>query len=634
MRHCYSVFRGVVRSLSRTCDAAKPSPTSLVLADAREHSGVAALTTFFRLRHWTSTALRPGQNSQGPAHDTIYALSSGSGRAAIAIVRISGPACLDIYQRLCPGRQLPHPRQATLRRLFDPEQDTDGERQLLDANALVLYFPSPRTVTGEDVLELHVHGGTAVVRAILNAIPRSLQSATLEYSTNRNVIRHADPGEFTKRGFYNGRIDLTQTEALGDLLAAETEQQRRLAVSGTQGNLARRYEQWQSMLLLARGELEALIDFSDDQYFDESPQEFVSSVCKQIRALRQQIKMHIENASKGELLRRGINIALLGAPNAGKSSLLNRIVGRDAAIVSMEEGTTRDIVDVSVDIRGWLCKLGDMAGIRSESRSTFRSMPAACPIGSVEREGIQRAIARALESDVVIVLLSLEHAAPDIGDLQLPISDEVVATARKCQQTGKQVLIALNKVDRLRPSSRQNDLASFTSRIHETFPETPIERIIPISCKDAESVLDDPTGDPGNLQKLLQSLTSVFEDITAVSAGDDASLIAAGAPQHYWNAALSISQRQSTYLATCAAHLDDFLLQVRHSVIGMPEWSNLAAVLDKTVDEAESRVTSDDAIDVVAAAEHLRFAAECLAKITGKGQGGDVEDVLGVVFEK
>lgn len=174
-------------------------------------------------------------------------------------------------------------------------------------------------------------------------------------------------------------------------------------------------------------ELEALIDFSEDQHFDEPPADFMSSISKQIVGLKREIKLHIQNASKGELLRSGISLALLGAPNAGKSSLLNRIVGREAAIVSSEEGTTRDIVDVSVDIGGWLCRLGDMAGLRRSS-SPESSKPSN-PIGMVEKEGMRRAKARSLTSDLVLLMLSLEQSA-DGGPAILNIDEELLETAR------------------------------------------------------------------------------------------------------------------------------------------------------------------------------------------------------------
>lgn len=221
---------------------------------------------------------------------------------------------------------------------------------------MVLYFPAPKTVTGEDLLELHVHGGTAIVRAVLAAIPR------IPGTGPSQSIRYAEPGEFTRRAFANDRLDLTQVEALGDSLAASTEQQRRLSVRGTTNSLATRYENWRKLLLEARGELEALIDFSEDQHFDESIGELLGSVAAQVVSLRAALLAHQENAVRGELLRSGISLALLGAPNAGKSSLLNAVVGREAAIVSREAGTTRDVVEVGIDLGGFFAGWGIRRG--------------------------------------------------------------------------------------------------------------------------------------------------------------------------------------------------------------------------------------------------------------------------------
>ena len=235
------------------------------------------------------------------------------------------------------------------------------------------------------MLELHVHGGPAVVRAVLSAIPQCATHVESSAASAVHSIRYAEPGEFTRRAFANNRMDLPQIESLGETLSASTERQRQISVRGTTSSLAVRYEQWRVLLLAARGELEALIDFSEDQHFDESPAQLCASVARQVQGLCTQIKAHVVNAVRGELLRNGISMALLGAPNAGKSSLLNCIVGREAAIVSQEAGTTRDIVEVSVDLGGWLVKIGDMAGLRRAG------LVGPDIVGAVEQEGIKRA---------------------------------------------------------------------------------------------------------------------------------------------------------------------------------------------------------------------------------------------------
>ncbi|OQE06969.1 hypothetical protein PENVUL_c015G03259 [Penicillium vulpinum] len=552
-------------------------------------------------------AFSPNRQAPGGLPDKLE-LSRRLALLAIAVVRVSGPACASIYKSLCPNHPLPKPRYAALRTLYDPTQPPTANT-ILDAGALVLYFPSPRTATGEDILELHIHGGPAITKAILSAIAQT--------NTPEQTVRYAEPGEFTRRAFMNDRLSLPQIEALGDTLSADTEQQRRLAVRGSSDALVKRYERWRQGLLYARGELEALIDFSEDQHFDESTEELVSSVAGQVRALSVQIGFHIANASRGELLRTGIRVALLGAPNAGKSSLLNRVVGKEAAIVSTEQGTTRDIVDVGLDLGGWYCKLGDMAGIRAEGSSGEGVV-----IGAVEKEGIRRARERALESDVVIVVVSLEDTATGV---RLFVEPEVLGAVNDCVEAGKCLVVAINKCDKLHTPLESSVPQSLFDTIHDIFPSVPVDRVFAISCEEAKrgaSSLNTAT-DPGNLQVFLRGLITTFEQIASPLGADgdgcqyDIS---------YWEDSLGVTHRQSSNLQKCLDHLDDFLSQA--SSVECLDESSSEKQLGSLYSHAESEV------DIVTAAEHLRFAADMLAKITGKGESGDVEDVLGVVFEK
>jgi small GTP-binding protein len=420
----------------------------------------------------------------------------------------------------------------------------------------------------------------------------------------------------------NDRLGLPQIEALGDTLSADTEQQRRLAVRGASDALLKRYELWRQTLLYARGELEALIDFSEDQHFDESTEELVASVAGQVRALAVQIGFHVQNASKGELLRSGIRVALLGAPNAGKSSLLNRVVGKEAAIVSTEEGTTRDIVDVGVDLGGWYCKFGDMAGIRAEVGGSGTVV-----IGAVEKEGIRRARERALESDVVVVVVSLEDGGRD-GDVRLSVEPEVLDAVNDCVEAGKCLVVAVNKCDKLRAEERGESLPqALTKTIREVFPAVPADRVFAMSCNEAQRGSLSSVGnqglkqtDPGNLQAFLRGLISTFEQIASPlgTDGDESGQY----DKSYWEDSLGVTHRQSSNLQKCLDNLNDFLYQTTTAI------SNTPNSLDRDL------APIDVEIDIVTAAEHLRFAADMLAKITGKGESGDVEDVLGVVFEK
>ncbi|KAL8995169.1 MAG: hypothetical protein Q9169_005054 [Polycauliona sp. 2 TL-2023] len=492
----------------------------------------------------------------------------------------------QIYERLCPGQPIPKPRYATLRTLYHPCYASE----VLDSGALVLHFPAPHTVTGEDVLELHLHGGNAIVKGVLGAIPLATGSNTSE-STALD-IRYAEPGEFTRRAFYNNRLDLTQVEALGDILSAETEQQRRIAVKGSSNLLARQYESWRQQLLYARGELEALIDFSEDQHFDESPNRLIQSVIKQMVDLKGKLRASAENASRGELLRNGIDIALVGAPNAGKSSLLNQIVGREAAIVSKEAGTTRDVIDVGVDIGGFYCKFGDLAGLRNQ----FTNLE--LTIGSIEQEGMRRARERALVANVVITVLSIDPACiKDSSDLSIvDINPQVAATLRLCNTEQQAVVYVINKVDLLASNKDINSLQTLLEKkISDTkLPSSPLP-ISAISCTTNQHSGQASDG----VQQLLNSLRGLFADLTATPGVDTAA----------WESSLGATQRQKSLLEQCLYDIEKFL--------------DLTTSPNPVNQESET-----EHVDVVLAAESLRSAANALSRMTGAGGAANVEEVL------
>jgi tRNA modification GTPase len=420
----------------------------------------------------------------------------------------------------------------------------------------------------------------------------------------------------------NDRLDLTQIEALGDTLSATTEQQRRLSVRGTTNGLAKRYEDWRQQLLYARGELEALIDFSEDQHFDESPAELCASVSAQVESLSRMLRAHIRNAVKGEMLRNGISIALLGAPNAGKSSLLNCIVGRQAAIVSHEPGTTRDVVEVGLDLGGYFCRLGDTAGLRKTAEAITKSLQTQEVIGQVEEEGMRRAKERAAESDVVIVVVSFEYTN---GSYRLHLDPEVISSAAALVQDKDNVIVVVNKSD----TARKAEACEYAVHtIMEALPGIDNDRIHVVSCKDADSAHaplmeeEETEGtiilseDPGKIQGFLHGLIRHFGAMTAAVAPDHADGASNPDPS-VWQDSLGATERHRILLEMCFDSLRQFLAEVQPSVAN----GNLC---EESGPEA----------DIVVAAEHLRAAADCLAKITGKGEAGDVEEVLGVVFEK
>jgi len=479
---------------------------------------------------------------------------------------------VQIYNALCPTKPIPKPRYASLRTLYDPSTTS---KNILDSDALVLYFPAPKTVTGEDVLELHIHGGSATVKAVLSAIPRC---------PSKHTIRYAESGEFTRRAFQNNRLDLAQVEALSDTLSAETEQQRRAAVRGNSGKLGRTYEAWRQQLLYARGELEALIDFQEDQNFDESPAELLSNVTVEVNSMLDSIVSHEAGSQRGELLKRGIRISLLGPPNAGKSSLLNQIVGREASIVSQEAGTTRDIVEVSLDIRGYLCTFADTAGLRSSSTGAERD---ASIIGAIEQEGIRRAKAKASESDVIIALASVEPTSSPQG-WSILYDVETLSIAAKAEEA----LVVVNKCDSVSSELLSSLLSKFRADVSNIFQDQ-APPLITISCKDAQTRAS--THDPGNINHFASELVSVFQTMTELPT--------------VMEDLLGVTERQRQLLSSCSQHLLEFK------------------------EEAEQSEEGRDC-DIVLAAEHLRAAANCLSRITGRGEAGDVEEVLGVVFEK
>ncbi len=326
--------------------------------------------------------------------------------------------------------------------------------------------------------------------------------------------------------------------------------------------------------------------------------------------VRKRLEVYSANAVKGDLLRNGITVSLLGAPNAGKSSLLNRIVGREAAIVSKEAGTTRDVVEVGLDIGGWYCRIGDMAGLR---KATYKKYPAVdsheqdeFQVGDVEREGIKRAKQRTMESDVVIVVLPVEKSSGQrVFDLQ--IDDEVVQTAVMSIERGSDVLVAVNKTDQIETLS-PDTMDSWKAAVQQRIPSIAADQIICISCQPSNP---DAT-DPGNIQAFLRGLMLSFENMTSPVKPDDSSV---GADPSIWQESLGASERHRLLLSRGQTHLNEFLAQVTEA-------------------EKDDQGDSEANFDIVVAAESLRSAADCLGKITGKAESGDVEEVLGVVFEK
>lgn len=336
---------------------------------------------------------------------TIFALATAPGRAGIAVVRVSGPGAGAALLALAPGLStLPPPRLATRAVLYASESNlspaADRDTDKID-DALVLWFPGPASFTGEDVVEFHIHGGHAVLDSLLTSLAEC------------EGLVPAGPGDFSRRAFENGKMDLTAVEAIADLVDAETVAQRRQALAQMGGALAARYDGWRERLVKSMAFAEASIDFAEEDIPDDLARQSITA----LRMLADEINNHLADDGIGERIRTGFRIALTGAPNVGKSSLLNALAKRDVAIVSDIAGTTRDVIEVPLDLGGYAAILLDTAGIR-DSEDT------------IEQEGVRRARDQAASADLRIHML-----APDSA----PFEDEA----------DERTLVVCNKADLL-----------------------------------------------------------------------------------------------------------------------------------------------------------------------------------------
>src|SRR4030081_1070508 len=309
-----------------------------------------------------------------PREQTIFALSSGRPPSAISIARVSGPQAATVLNAL--AGEIPVPRMATRALLRDPAQ------QPID-DAVVLWFPGPASATGEDVTEFHVHGGRAVLSALFAAL-----------SSFENT-RAAEPGEFTRRAFENGKLDLTEAEGLDDLIHADTDRQRRQALRQLNGLLGDKARNWRAEIIEASALIEAGIDFSDE---GDVPSELIAPALAKIKALVAEIEEVLAAQGQSERLRGGLVVAIAGPPNVAKSTLMNQLARREVAIVSPHAGTTRDVIEIQLDLDGYPVTVIDTAGIRETD-------------DPVEQEGVRRARARADDADLVLWLTDVSPMA-------------------------------------------------------------------------------------------------------------------------------------------------------------------------------------------------------------------------------
>ena len=337
---------------------------------------------------------------------TIYALSSGPGISGIAVIRVSGSKTKDILSLITNGK-LPKARVATLKKIINPNT---GE--LIDEGILI-WFKGPSSYTGEDMAEMHVHGSKAVIQEIQNVLAEF------------NECRLADPGEFTKLAFQNNKINLLKAESVGDLIAAETELQRKQALRIMSGDSSKKFNTWRDDLIKILADIEAKIDFPDE----EIPSDITKEIKLKGEKIKNEIKKTLDDNKVGEIIREGFKIAIIGPPNVGKSSLLNYLSKREVAIVSEKAGTTRDVIEVHLDIDGIPVIVSDTAGIRDSS-------------DDIEARGVKLAMNRAEEADLNIVLLD-----PKNLDFKGFFNDNLAAKS----------LIVLNKSDLGAESIRKMD---------------------------------------------------------------------------------------------------------------------------------------------------------------------------------
>lgn len=405
---------------------------------------------------------------------TIYALSTPPGqRSAIAIVRISGSHSKYIYRQLTKSKHEPIPRTTSLKKLYFPYQ----KNVLLDTS-LTLFFNSPKTFTGEDILELHLHGGKAVTGSVLEAI------GSLNDRESGVNIRYAQPGEFSMRAFQNGKFDLTEIEGIRELIDAETESQRRSALASFNGENKQRFMLWRKTIVDNIAQLAAIIDFGDDTDIGDLENIF-STVESNMLQLKGDVQQFIKKVEKSSILQSGIKLVLLGPPNAGKSSLINSISNDDISIVSQIPGTTRDTIELAINVNGYKVIMCDTAGIRGGSSD------------EIEMLGIKRAIRKSTQCDLCLLILD-----PQSKPL---VSDDIKHHLMSQEFQNKEITVVVNKTDLINDESDLNSIIDqLNAEFNGRYP------IVPVSCLTTSGI-----------EELINGLTQTFQKISETSNESD-----------------------------------------------------------------------------------------------------------------
>jgi tRNA modification GTPase len=531
--------------------------------------------------------------------DTIFALSSGRPPAAIAVVRISGPRAGAALKAL--SGKIPEPRKAAFVRVRDPQTNEPIDE------ALALWFPAPASETGEDVAELQFHGGRAVIAATLAALGKV------------EGLRPAEAGEFTRRAFENGKLDLTAVEGLADLVMAETEGQRRQALRQMQGSLGKRAESWREKLTRALALIEARIDFSDEA---DVPEDLVAPALALARELETEIAAALADDRRGERLREGLVVAIAGPPNAGKSTLLNRIARREAAIVSPYAGTTRDVIEVHLDLHGLPVTLLDTAGIRDTG-------------DPVEMEGVRRARERAAAADLLLWVVDAGESAgeappaPPAGPLaesKAPVAGGGVSTG------GSMVSPSADEVPFAagRDESPQSADEAPSAADRGSSPQSPPvwlvrNKIDLFSGREQrnELVFSSEASNERHLKptKVLKNI--VNDELTPAKRSNEQEFIT---NENVFNISAATGEGLDVLLARLAAFAEAFLAGAEPALVTRERHRRaledaLAALRRALKPELAGR---EDLL-----AEELRLAARALGRLTGRV---DVEDILDVIF--
>ena len=549
--------------------------------------------------------------------DTIFALSSARGKAGLCVIRVSGSRARVAVAALT-GNSVPEPREATLRRFVDAKGEPIDR-------GLVLWFPSPHSFTGEDTVEFHAHGSPAVVAALVARLGQL------------NGLRPAEAGEFTRRAFANGKFDLTEAEGLADLIEAETEQQRRQALRQMDGALLARYERWREMLIKTLAHLEAVIDFSEE----DLPADLFEQVSGAARELMTEIDGHLADRRRGEIVRDGFSIVIVGAPNVGKSSLLNALAARDVAIVTATAGTTRDLIEVDLDLGGYAVRLVDTAGLRETS-------------DEIESEGIARARRRAAHAHMRLAVIDATSPTIDeLVSLTLVAGDVVVAnkidlTSVSHESGSRSLEFAIDSDDvvvsedeseseALDQASNADEAASIDA--DEVARESDItadaelgddsmrvmsideaQELDAVSRSDEEAAMHAGDTDVSAATKVEDARTADVASSDSVRVRDDLSV-----------PLLGISARDGTGIGRLLSFLTQQVIARAGGSEAAPltrlRHRNALAATRDALERAAANLNETRAMDL--AAEDLRLAGRELGRIIGRV---DVEDLLDVIF--